>query len=107
MTLTIATDHASLTAARALDTHDSLGYFAAENNAGIGELLEVSQVAIAAAREVADGASDDRLAADPVCVANAAAALAEREGSDAFATCDTDAMDVYRADARIILGALA
>ena len=106
MTIT-ATEPAVQTAARALDEHDQLGYFAAENHAGIADLVDVAQTALVAAREVADGLSDAQLAGDPVVVANAAAALAEREGSDAFATCDADAMSTYRADARIILGALA
>ena len=107
MTLSAAIDPAVLTAAPALDAHDELGYFAAQNRAGIADLVEVAEVAVVAAREVAVGRSDTELGADPVCVATSAVALAEREGSDAFAACDTDTMNGYRTDARIILRALA
>lgn len=106
MTTDTLTDSAILTAARAIDEHDGLGYFTAENLAGIADLVDVAQVAIDAAREVADGLADHELVTDPVCVATAAVALAEREGSDAFAVCDADATEAYRADARVVLGAL-
>ncbi|WP_156250966.1 hypothetical protein [Pseudactinotalea terrae] len=107
MTLCAAIEPAVLLAAQALDAYDAMGYFAVKNRAGITDLIETAEVAVLAAREVGVGRSDTELGTDPGCLTAAAIALAEREGSDAFATCDIDSMHAYRTDARIILRALS
>ncbi|WP_251151294.1 hypothetical protein [Cellulosimicrobium sp. Marseille-Q4280] len=88
-------------AAQALAARDGLDYFERENQAGIADLLFVSEAVLRAAREAGDGAPDADLASDPIAVGAAARTLAVLEGNAPARL--TGHLD----DARAMLAALA
>jgi hypothetical protein len=97
---------ATRTAALALARRDGLDYFARGNQAGIGDLLLVSEAVLLAAREAGDGALDADLAFDPIAVGAAARTLAVLNGDESFRS-DPARLAAHLDDARAMLAALA